>query len=70
MPAIPDCPRCAGEPLDLFQPSERRPELVLALCWACGELYRLEPLARGAGWRVEGPVPVVAGAGAGAGAGA
>lgn len=40
-PGPPECPGCAGGPLDLFGP-QAAPELLLGHCDECGALYMVE----------------------------
>jgi hypothetical protein len=58
-PSGPECPGCPGERLDVFQPRPAHPDRLLGLCWACGELYRVEPA--GVGFALaDPPGPLVA----------
>jgi hypothetical protein len=37
--AIPDCPDCPGEPLDVVQPQPGAPELLVGSCVLCDALW-------------------------------
>jgi hypothetical protein len=39
-----DCPAC-GEPLDINQPDQTRPERLLAVCCECSAWYVVDTLA-------------------------
>lgn len=63
-PGVVMCPQCGSEPLELTQPSIRRPDRVIGTCPQCDVSYQMERCGPSPGcWRPSGlPVALAASA--------